>query len=101
MELPVSYEVIREAMGDEPYTMSLVDCDEIEAVVLAVNEGIDSHLEACFCPLLGDSYAIEGDRLNCVVSSLSLSTLLRRLYSIRDGERLAGDILYSLGIEVV
>ncbi len=101
MELPVSYEVIREAIGNEPYTMSLVDHNEMAAIVLAINEGIDSRLEACYCPVLGDSYEIEGDRLNCVVSSLSLPTLLRRLYSTEDGERLACDVLYTLGIEVV
>ena len=84
----VTYEAIRSAMGGEPYTMSLTGMDEIQAVVAAVNQGIDSYLEACFCPQRGDSF-IGGERragklvlcrtLECVVSPESLPTLLRRL----------------------
>jgi hypothetical protein len=112
----VDYETIRKAMANEPFTMSLTDTDEIEAVVAAVNEGIDAHLEACFCPDRGDRY--EGGKrkagklvlcrsLDCVVSVESLPTLLRRL-SESDlggdsdvqsaGSQLAGDILMVLGI---
>ena len=36
--------------------MSLTDTDEIKAVIAAVNEGIDGHLEACYCPDRGDRY---------------------------------------------
>ena len=35
---------------------ALTDTDEIKAVIAAVNEGIDSHLEACYCPDRGDRY---------------------------------------------
>ena len=35
---------------------ALTDSDEIRAVIEAVNEGIDAHLEACFCPARGDRY---------------------------------------------
>ena len=84
----VDYTTIRKAMGNEPFTMSLTDTDEIKAVIAAVNEGIDSHLEACYCPDRGDRY--EGGKrkagkilicrtLDCVVSVESLPVLLRRL----------------------
>jgi hypothetical protein len=103
-------------MNGEPLTMSLTDDYEIKAVVAAVNEGIDSRLEACYCPDRGDSYE-GGDRragklvlcrtLECVVSVESLPTLLRRLCESdlggdeevqSEGSRLACDILSVLGI---
>jgi len=112
----VTYETIRQAMGGEPFTMSLTDEDEIKAVIAAVNEGIDAHLEACFCPDRGDRY--EGGKrragklvlcrtLECVVSVDSLPVLLRRLCESElggdaevqaEGNRLASDILMVLGI---
>ena len=111
----VTYETIRQAMNGAPFTMSLVEEDEIRAVVLAVNQGIDAHLEACFCPDRGDEY--EGGKrkagklvlcrtLECTVSPESLPVLLRRLCEsdLGDSEtdsagtRLAMDILYVLGI---
>ena len=55
---------IRGAMveeGIEHYSMSLVDDDEIEAVIRAVNIGIDAHLTICNSPERGDSYQ-HGDR---------------------------------------
>jgi hypothetical protein len=111
----VDYETIRKAMDSEPFTMSLTDEDEIKAVIAAVNEGIDGHLEACFCPDRGDRFG-HGERkagkltlcrtLECVVSVESLPTLLRRLCESdlgdpeveAEGNRLAGDILLCLGI---
>ena len=80
----VDYETIRKAMGGEPFTMSLTDEDEIRAVIEAVNEGIDSYLEACYCPDRGDKF--EGGKrragkllicrtLDCVVSVESFCTL--------------------------
>ena len=116
---------IRKAMaeeGIEHYPMSLVDDDEIQAVIDAVNIGIDAHLTACNCPQRGDSYQ-HGDRsitatsdteywktgdrlqlaqtLECNVSAESLPVLLRRL---DDGEReaawsLRSAILSTLNIE--
>jgi hypothetical protein len=114
----VSYETIRQAMNGEPFTMSLTDQDDIRAVVEAVNEGIDGHLEACFCPERGDRY--EGGQrkagklvlcrtLECVVSPESLPVLLRRLCESElggdtdvqsAGSQLAADILLALGINV-
>ncbi len=112
----VAYETIRTAMGGEPFTMSLTDENEIRAVIEAVNEGIDAHLEACFCPDHGDRY--EGGKrkagklvlcrtLDCTISPESLPVLLRRLCESdlggdaevqSEGNRLASDILMCLGI---
>lgn len=101
----VSYEVVRAAMGGEPYTMSLTDTNEIRGVIEAVNQGIDSHLEACFCPDRGDRYE-GGSRkagklticrtLECCVSVESLPTLLRRLFEL-DGNEETLDAAMSLG----
>ena len=104
-----NHETIRKAMNGEPFTMSLTDADEIKAVITAVNQGIDSYLEACFCPDRGDQY--DGGRrkagklilcrtLECSVSPESLPVLLRRLSDSDDeaGNRLASDILMVLGI---
>ena len=111
----VDYDTVRQAMAGEPFTMSLTDTDEIKAIIAAVNEGIDSHLEACYCPDRGDRY--EGGKrragklvlcqtLECVVSVESLPTLLRRLCESdlgdadveAEGNRLAADILMVLGV---
>lgn len=108
----VTYKAVRKAMGGESYTMSLTDSDEIRAVVEAVNQGIDSHLEACFCPDRGDRF--EGGKrkagkltlchtLECCVSPESLPVLLRRLFELdTDNDAamsLAGDILMTLGFD--
>lgn len=111
----VTYRAVRKAMDGEPYTMSLTGTDEIRAVVGAVNIGIDSHLEACFCRERGDRY--EGGKrttgkhvlcrtLECVVSVESLPVLLRRLFELNAEEHvadaarsLAGDILLTLGFD--
>ncbi len=67
------------------FTMSLVQKDA-EVVKAAVNQGIDSYLEACYVPDRGDSYEWDGRRLNCKVSAESLPVLIRRL-SEMDSER--------------
>jgi hypothetical protein len=111
----VTYSAIRKAMGGEPYTMSLTDSNEVEAIIAAVNQGIDSHLEACYCPGRGDRY--EGGRrmagklvlchtLDCYVSPESLPVLLRRLYELDTTEdvadaamSLADAVLMTLGFD--
>ena len=113
----VAYETIRTAMGNEPFTMSLTDEDELTAVIAAVKEGIDAHLEACYCPDRGDRY--EGGKrkagkltlcrtLECSISPESLPGLLRRLCESdlggdvevqSAGSSLASDILMCLGID--
>jgi hypothetical protein len=117
-------ERIGRAMADEGimhYTMSLVG-DDIQAVIDAVNVGIDAHLTACNCPARGDSYEAgdrsitatsdtkhwtKGDRLRlaqtleCRVSAESLPVLLRRLDESDDEAAcsLRSGILSTLGIE--
>jgi hypothetical protein len=111
----VTYQAVRRAMNGQPYTMSLTDLNDIQAVIAAVNQGIDSHLEACYCPGRGDRY--EGGQrkagrlvlcrtLECRVSCESLPVLLRRLFDLDAEEdvvdaavRLASDILMTLGFD--
>lgn len=87
---------------DEPYTMSLVGEDR-RACILAVNQGIDSHLEACNVPDRGDSFKDTGSRFICVISPDSLAVLVRRLLENgRDNEMsLASAICDTLGIELI
>ena len=63
-----------EATSSDPFTMKIRCKVEWAAIAQCVNQGIDSHLEACF---------VEGkdkyDNGNCSVSPESLCTLLRRL----------------------
>ena len=111
----VTYEAIRRAMGGKPYTMSITDTDEKRAVAEVVNQFIDSHLEACYCPERGDRF--EGGKrkagkltlchtLECRVSPESLPVLLRRQFELDTDEHvadaamsLAGDILLTLGFD--
>jgi hypothetical protein len=113
----VSYTTVRLAMekelGKKPYHMSLTSQDEIRAVIDCVNAGIDSHLEACFCPDRGDKYETGnrkvGNRivlqtLECEISAESLPTLLRRLSEIdfedsNEAQSLVSDILTTLGVD--
>ncbi len=111
----IPYGAVREAMDGEPYTMSLTDEQEIQAVIAAVNQGIDSYLEACFCQERGDRYE-GGERkagrltlcrtLECRVSPESLPVLLRRLFDLNAAEdvmdaamNLADAILTTLGFD--
>jgi hypothetical protein len=76
---------------------------ESPAVIDAVNQGIDSRLEACFVPDRGDSYNRVGRRLECEVSKESLPVLIRRLLEA-DGEEglmLASAICETLEIELI
>ena len=94
----IPYQAVRDAMEGRAYRMSLTDRDEIHAVITAVNQRIDSHLEACFTPALGDHYA-HGQRkvgslvlcpcLDCTVSLPSLPVLLRRLCELNTDEEIA------------
>ena len=92
--------------------MSLVAEDRQKAIA-AVNQGIDSHLEACFVPGRGDSFRLEtpqgtrgkisGPRLECTVSPQSLPVLVRRLMESDDesAESVASDICQTLEIELI
>jgi len=57
--LTITYSQIREKMDGQPFPMTIADDGEIAAVVEAVNQGIDAHLEACNCSERGDSYEPE------------------------------------------
>jgi len=102
----ITYEAVRSAMDGEPFKMSLTGDDEV-AVMEAVNQGIDSHLEVCYTPDYGDSYEKEERRtksgkvhtvaLSCTVSEESLPVLLRRLFENGDESGIGGSILMSLG----
>jgi hypothetical protein len=94
------------------YTMSLVGEDR-QKVIAAVNQGIDSYLEACFVPGRGDAFRIEtppgirgrvsGPRLECKLSPKSLPVLTRRLMESGDeaAESLASAICQTLEIELI
>ena len=94
------------------YPMSLVGEDR-HAVIAAVNQGIDAHLEACFVPARGDRFqmrtppgirgSISGPRLECRVSPQSLPVLIRRLLESGDdvAESLASSICQTLNIELI
>jgi hypothetical protein len=94
--------------GLSHYNMSLTG-DDAKSVIEAVNQGIDSHLEACNGP--EDSYdhverktasgKVITTALSCNVSAKSLPVLLRRLFEDGDDNAmsLASGILSSLDIE--
>lgn len=82
------------------YDMTLVG-EDAKAAHAAVNQGIDSHLEACNVPARGDSFKVNGSRLECVVSRESLPVLVRRLLEAGDENGLASGICSTLGIELV
>lgn len=88
----------------EPYTMSLVH-EDAKACQEAVNQGIDSCLEACFCPDKGDTFDLIQtpvcSKLYCVVSPESLRVLVRRLLESGDDTGLASDICETLDIELI
>ena len=106
---PITYSAIRDAMDGENFDMSLSRTDS-QSVIAAVNQQIDSHLEACFMPDRGDSYEpVEqtigdqavGSKLECSVSPESMPTLLRRLLEAGDenAESIGSSILQVLGLE--
>ncbi len=92
--------------------MSLVGEDR-QVIIAAVNQGIDSHLEACFVPERGDRFrlhtppgtrgSISGPRLECQLSPESLPVLVRRLLGSGEeqAESLAASICQTLDIELI
>lgn len=100
----IPYDDVRKQMT-EPYTMQLVG-EDAKLVKKAVNIGIDAHLEACYCPDLGDSYKVKptmvaGLKLDCCISSSSLPVLVRRLFEMDEdrAHQLAHNILGTLDME--
>ena len=96
---------LKQAIIDEcplnGYHMTLAH-EEANCVIEAVNQGIDSHLEACYIPDRGDVYT-SLNKLICKVSPESLAVLIRRLMS-SDNEQslqLASTICSTLDIEII
>ena len=115
MHVKITYAAVRKAMKKEKvslYKMSLVGVEAV-AVEDAVNQGIDSHLEACYVPSEGDKYEHSGrmigkkmvtKTLECLISPKSLPVLLRRLtepdFKADDvGTSLAEGVLTTLGFD--
>lgn len=103
---------IGRAAPQRGYAMSLVSEDR-QAVIAAVNQGIDAHLEACFVPARGDRFQLQtpagirgrisGPRLECRVSPQSLPVLIRRLLESGEdeAESLAASICHTLEIDLI
>lgn len=98
---------LRTSLSASPYKMNLVGSDA-DAVVAAVNQGIDSRVEACYVAARGDAYQwqfrpVRGRALVCEVSRESLPVLVRRLLEAGDerSDSLASSICQSLGIELI
>ncbi len=91
-------EVIIRACAGKRYDFSLVGGAR-EVVTNAVNQGIDSHLEA----ITGSEFVDTGARLEGHVAPHALPVLLRRLFEDGSDEAwsLRADILGTLGIEEV
>jgi hypothetical protein len=100
----IKYADIRKAVKrecfDGKHHMRLTGADDA-VVKKAVNQGIDSHLEAVFVPERGDSFVREGGFLVCKVSEEGLCALLRRMFENEEEESLslATAILESLGFK--
>ena len=103
--MKIKYAAIRKAMEKEckggKYHMRLVKSDG-QAVERAVNQGIDSHLEAAFIPERGDKFEWKNGFLACEITQEGMCTLLRRLFEAGCKEDdvafdLAMDILGTLG----
>jgi hypothetical protein len=87
-------------LAKEPFTASLAGAD-VAPVVEAVNQGIDSRLEACYLPARGDCFKLDGNRLDVTLSRESLPVLVRRLLEAGDESGIASGICQTLGIELV
>lgn len=94
--LPSSKELTA-AIGTEAYEMQLTSQDG-EVVTAAINQGIDSHLEAVRFEQFD-----AGHKLGIRIEPDSMHTLLRRLTEIDDDHAndLVSSILYTLNFEWV
>lgn len=116
----IEYDAIIASCNGENFPFSCVDDDEVIAVMEAVNQGIDSRLQACYVPSRGDLIesgersfiATEDARcgkwkkgekviylrtVECIFSPESLPVFLRRMFEADPGNSLAASILYCLG----
>ncbi len=87
-----------ENLPNRKYHMDLVG-DDAQVVIDAVNQGIDSYLQA----IIGSYFNVSGNRMSCEVTVNDLCVLLRRLFE--DGSEnawsLRSSILTTLEIEEV
>ena len=95
--------VIKKAIGNKPFPAELTG--ELRmAAIKAVNQGIDSHLEAITSSQFDDIPIDKfGNRLKCLISPKDMLVFLRRLSEIDDiaAMSLRIDILDSFGIEEI
>lgn len=83
----------------EPYPMEFHRGKELDAICCAINQGIDSYLQAVhFTQGRG-----EHGRMKIIVEPQSVSVLVRRLLESgnEDAEMLASDICGTIGIELI
>jgi hypothetical protein len=99
--VPVTYRAVREAMNGAMFPFTVRDANEVKAVLAAVNQGIDSHLEACFVPDESDGYTPNGKGLDCIISEHSLPVFLRRLYELDTGDEAVDDAGMSLASSIM
>jgi len=88
---------------DGPYPLDAAPSDA-KLIMDAVNQGIDSHLEACFIPDRGDLYYwTDGGRLRCRISPESLPVLVRRLLESESeqAQNLGACICETLELELI
>ena len=85
------------------FDITMSSLSDANSIMMAVNEGIDSHLEACYVKERRDSYEWKGQFLICHVSKESLPTLIRRLLESpnENSRSIAIDMCYVIGIELI
>lgn len=94
----ITYDEIRAKNGNKPFTMENIRGSEADALIAAVNQGIDSHLEACFIRERGDRFIVSSGRINCSISPESLPVVIRRLHEGDEhAESLASTMLTVIG----
>ena len=96
---PITYDAIKAAIVatySDPFHMTIKCQDEWSAIAAAVNQGIDSHLEA-----ITDAPAeFDNDTGTCEVTPDNLCVLLRRLADANEAAMyLQSDILTVLGFD--
>ena len=98
-------EAIKQAAStlDQDYSISMRAGDDFEALKAAVNQGIDSHLQAVGLAEQEVETTQCGSRWNGSISPDSLHVLVRRLMEAGDeaSDSLASSICATLDIELV
>jgi len=92
------------ATKNGPYVITCkLQSEDYQAIAAAVNQGIDSRLEACFVPARGDRFHRTASKLECCLSPESLPVLVRRLMEVDNepANLLAIGICQTLNIELI